>query len=107
MMAEGAGFEVVNLGVDQSADALVAAAREHKADIVGLSALLTTTMVYMKTVVDAFQSEGLHDVKICVGGAPVSQMFCDEIGADGYAPDASSAVDLFKSLSPSSQRPVQ
>lgn len=107
MMAEGAGFEVVNLGVDQSADALVAAAREHKADIVGLSALLTTTMVYMKTVVDTFQSEGLHDVKICVGGAPVSQMFCDEIGADGYAPDASSAVDLFKSLSPSALRPAQ
>ena len=100
MMAEGAGFEVINLGVDQPAENFVKAAREYNADIVGLSALLTTTMMYMKTVVDAFQEAGLDKVKICVGGAPVSQMFADEIGADGYAPDASSAVDLFKSLRP-------
>ena len=100
MMAEGAGFEVINLGVDQPAEAFVKAARENSADIVGLSALLTTTMVYMKTVVDAFKAEGLDHVKICVGGAPVGQAFCDEIGADGYAADASSAVDLFKTLSP-------
>jgi 5-methyltetrahydrofolate--homocysteine methyltransferase len=100
MMSEGAGFKVINLGVDQAAEKFVNAAREHNADIVGMSALLTTTMVYMKTVVDAFEEAGLGHVKLCVGGAPVSQMFADEIGADGYGADASSAVELFKSLSP-------
>lgn len=100
MMSEGAGFKVINLGVDQTAEKFVNAAREHNADIVGMSALLTTTMVYMKTVVDAFQEAGLDQVKLCVGGAPVSQMFADEIGADGYGADASGAVELFKSLSP-------
>ena len=100
MMSEGAGFKVINLGVDQAAEKFVNAAREHNADIVGMSALLTTTMVYMKTVVDAFEEAGLGHVKLCVGGAPVSQMFADEIGADGYGADASSAVELFKSFSP-------
>ena len=100
MMSEGAGFKVINLGVDQAAEKFVNAAREHNADIVGMSALLTTTMVYMKTVVDAFEEAGLGHVKLCVGGAPVSQMFADEIGADGYGADASSAVELFKALSP-------
>ncbi len=100
MMAEGAGFKVINLGVDQAAENFVNAVKEHNADIVGMSALLTTTMVYMKTVVDAFKESGLDQVKTCVGGAPVSQMFADEIGADGYAADASSAVELFKSLRP-------
>ncbi len=98
MMGEGAGFKMVDLGVDQSADKFIAAAREHKADIVGMSALLTTTMPYMKVVVDAFKQEGLDHVKLCVGGAPVSEMFADEVGADGYGADASSAIDLFKEL---------
>jgi 5-methyltetrahydrofolate--homocysteine methyltransferase len=100
MMAEGAGFEMVDLGVDQSAVKFVAAVREHNADIVGMSALLTTTMPYMKVVIDTLKEEGLEHVKVCVGGAPVSEMFAEEIGADGYGADASRAVDLFKELSP-------
>jgi 5-methyltetrahydrofolate--homocysteine methyltransferase len=98
MMAEGAGFKVVDLGVDQTAQNFLTAARDHGAHIVGMSALLTTTMTYMKTVIDAFRSEGLEHIRLCVGGAPVSRMFADEIGADGYAADAASAVELFKSL---------
>lgn len=100
MMAEGAGFKVVNLGVDQAAEKFVDAVREHEADVVGMSALLTTTMLYMKTVIEALKEAGLGHVKVCVGGAPVSAKFAREIGADGYAPDAASAVDLFKSLRP-------
>ena len=100
MMAEGAGFEMVDLGVDQSADKFVDAVRTHNAGIVGMSALLTTTMPYMKVVIDRFKEEGLEHVKICVGGAPVSEMFADEIGADGYGADASRAVELFKEMSP-------
>jgi 5-methyltetrahydrofolate--homocysteine methyltransferase len=100
MMGEGAGFTMVDLGVDQPAGSFLRAAREHNAGIVGMSALLTTTMPYMKVVIDAFKSEGLGHVKLCVGGAPVSEMFADEIGADGYASDAASAVDLFKRLYP-------
>jgi len=100
MMAEGAGFEMIDLGVDQSAVKFVAAVREHKADIVGMSALLTTTMPYMKVVIDTLKEEGLEHVKTCVGGAPVSEMFAEEIGADGYGADASRAVELFKELSP-------
>jgi len=98
MMAEGAGFKVINIGVDQSAEKFIHAAKENNANIVGMSALLTTTMVYMKTVIDAFKEEGLDQVKLCIGGAPINQMFADEIGADGYAGDASSAVELFKKL---------
>ena len=98
MMAEGAGFEIIDLGTNTKAEEYVAAAREHRADIVGMSALLTTTMVYMKTVVDAFEEAGLHDVAICVGGAPVSRSWAEEIGAEGYAADAGSAVELFKRL---------
>jgi 5-methyltetrahydrofolate--homocysteine methyltransferase len=98
MMAEGAGFKIVDLGVDCNADKYIAAVREHDAKIVGMSALLTTTMPYMATVIKALEAEGLTDVRTCIGGAPVSQMFADEIGADGYAGDASSAVDLFKEL---------
>ena len=100
MMAEGAGFEMIDLGVDQSADKFVAAVREHNAGIVGMSALLTTTMPYMKVVIDTLKDEGLEHVKVCVGGAPVSEMFAEEIGADGYGADASRAVELFKELSP-------
>jgi 5-methyltetrahydrofolate--homocysteine methyltransferase len=102
MMAEGAGFEIVDLGTDTSADAFIAAVREHDADILGMSALLTTTMVYMPTVVKAMKEAGLEGVKICIGGAPVGPEFADQIGADGYAADAASAVQLFKRLVPAS-----
>jgi len=95
MMAEGSGFEVHDLGVDVPVDRFVAAAKEHDADIVGMSALLTTTMGYMQTVIEAFEKEGL-DVPLVVGGAPVSQMFADEIKAAGYGADAASASSLFK-----------
>jgi 5-methyltetrahydrofolate--homocysteine methyltransferase len=98
MMGEGAGFTMVDLGVDQPVDNFLRAAREHGAAIVGMSALLTTTMPYMKVVIDAFRAQGLGHVKLCVGGAPVSELFAEEIGADGYAGDAASAVELFKSL---------
>jgi len=98
MMSEGAGFEVHDLGVDVPVERFMAAAREHKADVVGMSALLTTTMGYMKTVIDAFEKEGLGHIALAVGGAPVSQMFADEIKADGYGADAASASALFKKL---------
>ena len=98
MMAEGAGFEVHDIGVDQSIDKFLAAVEKFKPNIVGMSALLTTTMTYMKTVIDGFKEKGLGDIKMAIGGAPVSQMFADEIGADGYGADASSAVDLFLEL---------
>jgi methylmalonyl-CoA mutase cobalamin-binding domain/chain len=98
MMAEGAGFEVKDIGVDQSIDKFAAAAEEFKPDIIGMSALLTTTMTYMKTVIDGFNVPGRDHIKMAVGGAPISQMFADEIGADGYGADASSAVDLFLRL---------
>ncbi len=94
MMAEGAGFEVKDIGVDQSLEKFLAASEAFKPDIIGMSALLTTTMTYMKVVVDGYRERGLP-VKMAVGGAPISQMFADEIGADGYGADASSAVDLF------------
>jgi methylmalonyl-CoA mutase cobalamin-binding domain/chain len=98
MMAEGAGFEVHDIGVDQSLEKFLTAAEKFKPNIVGMSALLTTTMTYMKTVVDGFKEKGLGDIKMAIGGAPVSQMYADEIGADGYGADASSAVDLFLKL---------
>jgi 5-methyltetrahydrofolate--homocysteine methyltransferase len=98
MMAEGAGFEVHDIGVDQSVEKFLSAAERVKADIVGMSALLTTTMTYMKTVVDGFEAAGKGHVKMAVGGAPISQMFADEIGADGYGANASAAVDLFLRL---------
>jgi len=94
MMAEGAGFTVYDIGVDQSIDKFLAATEQHKPDIIGMSALLTTTMTYMKTVVDGYKERGMPQ-KFAVGGAPISQMYADEIGADGYGADASSAVDLF------------
>lgn len=96
MMAEGAGFKVVDLGVDQPVENYIAAAREHNADIVGMSALLTTTMPYMKVVIDEFQKHpDLAAKKLVVGGAPVNRMFADEIGADGYGADAPSSVEMF------------
>jgi 5-methyltetrahydrofolate--homocysteine methyltransferase len=98
MMAEGAGFEVHDIGVDQSVEKFEAAAAQFKPDIIGMSALLTTTMTYMKTVIDGFEVRGLGNIKMAIGGAPISQMYADEIGADGYGADASSAVDLFVKL---------
>lgn len=95
MMAEGAGFQVHDLGVDQSIEKFQAAAEQFKPDIIGMSALLTTTMTYMKVVIDGFEERGLGHIKMAIGGAPISQMYADEIGADGYGADASSAVDLF------------
>src|ERR1051326_3313738 len=98
MMAEGAGFEVHDIGVDQSVEKFEAAAAQFKPHIIGMSALLTTTMTYMKTVIDGFETRGLGHIKMAIGGAPISQMYADEIGADGYGSDASSAVDLFLRL---------
>jgi 5-methyltetrahydrofolate--homocysteine methyltransferase len=82
MMAEGAGFTIVDLGTDTSAEEFVRAVTDNDAAILGMSALLTTTMIYMKTVVDTVRGKGL-DVKIAVGGAPVTPQFCNDIGADG------------------------
>jgi 5-methyltetrahydrofolate--homocysteine methyltransferase len=98
MMAEGAGFELHDIGVDQSLDKFMAAAERCKPTIIGMSALLTTTMMYMKTVIDGFEAAGQTHIKIAIGGAPISQMFADEIGADGYGANASAAVDLFLRL---------
>jgi 5-methyltetrahydrofolate--homocysteine methyltransferase len=98
MMAEGAGFELHDIGVDQSLDKFMAAAERCKPTIIGMSALLTTTMMYMKTVIDGFDAAGLTHIKMAIGGAPISQMFADEIGADGYGANASAAVDLFLRL---------
>ena len=92
MMAEGAGFEVHDIGVDQSAQKFLDAAARAQPTIVAMSALLTTTMSYMKTVIDGFRAAGLGHVKFAVGGAPVTQAFADEIGAAGYAPDAGGAA---------------
>lgn len=98
MMAEGAGFDVHDIGVDQSIEKFEAAAEKCNPDIIGMSALLTTTMTYMKTVIDGFEEKGKGHIKMAIGGAPISQMFADEIGADGYGADASGAVDLFLEL---------
>ncbi|MBI3758650.1 MAG: corrinoid protein [Deltaproteobacteria bacterium] len=92
-LLEGGGFEVFDLGVNVLPEKFIAAVREKKAQIVGLSALLTTTMPSMKLTIDAFQAAGLRDnVKVLVGGAPVTQRFADEIGADGYGENAPAAV---------------
>lgn len=98
MMAEGAGFRVVDIGVDSTIEKYIVAVKEHNADIVGISALLTTTMIYIPKVIVALKEADLGHVKTCIGGAPVSQMYADEIGADGYGADAASAVELFQSL---------
>src|SRR4029079_4618565 len=98
MMAEGAGFEVHDIGVDQSVEKFMAAADKTNPNIIGMSALLTTTMTYMKTVIDGFQAAGRDDIKFAIGGAPISQMFADEIGAGGYGQNASSPGALFLRL---------
>jgi len=99
MMLEGAGFEVVDLGVDVSTDKFVEAVKEHQPNIIGMSALLTTTMVNMPEVIKALENAGLRDkVKIMVGGAPITQNYADQIGADGYSSDATSATDKAKTF---------
>jgi 5-methyltetrahydrofolate--homocysteine methyltransferase len=99
MMLEGAGFETVDLGTDVEPQAFVDAVREHQPLLVGMSALLTTTMVQMKATIEALEEAGLRDsVKIMVGGAPVTDAFAEQIGADAYAPDAASAVDRAREL---------
>ena len=98
-MLEGCGFEVVNIGIDVSADTFIQAIKENQPDILCMSALLTTTMGYMKDVIDALEAAGIRDqVKVMVGGAPVTQGFADEIGADGYSDNANSAVTVAKQL---------
>ena len=99
MMLEGAGFEVVNLGINVDADQFLAALREHNADILGMSALLTTTMPYMRTVIQRLAEEGLRERTIVlVGGAPVTEAFAEDIGADRYCQDAAVAVEAAKVL---------
>ena len=97
MMMEGAGFEVINLGINNDAEKFLNAVREHQPDIIGMSALLTTTMPYMKVVVQALKDEGLRDsVYVMVGGAPVTETFAQAVGADAYGRDAAIAVELAK-----------
>ncbi|HOM66662.1 MAG TPA: corrinoid protein [Brevefilum fermentans] len=99
MMLEGAGFQVVDLGTDVSPEAFIAAVQEHQPDFVAMSALLTTTMPNMETTITALNAAGLRGaVRVLIGGAPVTQSYADKIGADGYAPDASRAVKLAKTL---------
>ncbi|MEL7565865.1 MAG: corrinoid protein [Dehalobacterium sp.] len=97
MMLESGGFKVINLGIDVPPEKFVAAVKDHNPDIVAMSALLTTTMLHMKDIIELIKEEGLK-VKCIVGGAPISQDFADEIGADGFAPDAAAAVELCKRL---------
>ena len=97
MMMEGAGFEVINLGINNDAEKFIAAVKAHRPDIVGMSALLTTTMPYMKVVIQALKDEGLRDnVFVMVGGAPVTESFARTVGADAYGRDAAVAVELAK-----------
>ena len=98
-MLEGCGFEVINIGIDVTCDKFVEAVKENKADILCMSALLTTTMTYMQDVIRALEEAGIRDqVKVMIGGAPVSQGFADEIGADGYSDNANTAVAVAKVL---------
>lgn len=97
MSFRGQGYEVVDIGVDQAEDRFVEAAKEKDPDVIGLSALLTTTMPQMKIVIDALKDGGV-DVPVIVGGAPVTQDYADEIGAAGYAPDAATAVEKAEEL---------
>jgi len=99
MMLDGGGFEAIDLGIDLEPGTFVDAVREHKPDLVGMSALLTTTMTQMKATIEALEEAGLRDsVKVMIGGAPVTAAFAEQIGADAYAPDAASAVDLAREL---------
>jgi 5-methyltetrahydrofolate--homocysteine methyltransferase len=98
MMWKGANFGVVDLGTNVAPEKFVAAAREHNAQVIGLSALLTTTMPAMKTTVDAVRAAGLKNTRIVIGGAPITQDVAKQIGADGYGPDAATAVDVARQL---------
>lgn len=99
MMLEGGGFEVVDLGIDVPASRFVEAVQAENPSLVAMSALLTTTMLAIKDTIDALVAAGLRErVRVMVGGAPLTQAFADEVGADGYAPDAASAVDLARAL---------
>jgi 5-methyltetrahydrofolate--homocysteine methyltransferase len=99
MLLQGAGFEVVDLGADVPIEKFVESAKNEKADIVGISALLITTMVNMKAVIEGLKDAGLRgNVKVIIGGAPVTQDYANRIEADGYSPDAASVVDIAKSL---------
>ena len=99
MLLESVGFKVINLGTDISTEQFIQAIKEHNPDVLGLSALLTTTMLGMKDVIDQLVEEGMRDkIKVIIGGAPISQEFSDEIGADGFAPDGASATELCQKL---------
>lgn len=99
MLLEGAGFEVTDLGADVSKEKFLEFVEKERADILGMSALLTTTMTYMKEVIEAVENANLkQDVRVIIGGAPITHSYAEEIKADGYAPDAASAVDLVKDL---------
>ncbi len=99
MMLEGAGFKIIDLGIDVSPEKFAASVEQENPDVLGMSALLTTTMVGMKTVIDVLEAKNLRNkVHVIIGGAPVTQNYCDEIGADGYSGDSASAVDLVKQL---------
>lgn len=99
MMLEGAGFRVIDAGIDVAPEKFIELARENNASVIGVSALLTTTMTNMKLVVEAVKASDIAEsTKVIIGGAPVTQAFCEEIGAAGYAPDAASAADLAKSM---------
>ena len=99
IMLEGAGFEIIDLGTDVSPGKFVDAVKEYQPNVLGMSALLTTTMVYMPEVIQALHNAGLRDKeKIMVGGAPITQNYANQIGADGYSPDAASTVDKAKTF---------
>jgi 5-methyltetrahydrofolate--homocysteine methyltransferase len=99
MMLQGAGYEIVDLGADVPKEKFIEFTQNEDANMVGLSALLTTTMIYMQEVIQGLKDAGLRDkVKVIIGGAPVTQAYADQIEADGYAPDAASAIDLAKDL---------
>jgi len=99
MMLEGAGYEIIDLGTDVAPEAFAQAVREHSAKILGMSALLTTTMPNMKATIEALEDLGIRDqVKVMIGGAPVTDDYAQQVGADGYAPDASRATSLANSL---------
>ena len=108
MMMEGAGFEVINLGINNPVENFLAAIEEHQPDIIGMSALLTTTMPYMKVVIDTLKEKGIRsDFIVLVGGAPLNEAFANAIGADAYCRDAAVAVETAKNLMAQRQGSVQ
>jgi 5-methyltetrahydrofolate--homocysteine methyltransferase len=99
MMMESSGFDVIDLGIDVASDKIVEAVKENKPDIVALSALLTTTMERQREVVETLKAAGIRDdVKVMIGGAPISDEFCESIGADKYSPDAAAAAEMAKAI---------